>query len=149
MRMVHPPLATDEPFRVEGSFDPRVAVMRLVPGQNSTLLRALARTDLVAVLLVAFGSGNLPFERRGTADAVRELVERGVTVAIGSQSHNGRVDLERYQGGRLAAEVGAVGTCDMTVEASIVKLMYLAGTLGDPEKVREALCVPIAGEITP
>ncbi len=149
VRMVHPPLTPTEPFHLAGSFDPRVAVMRLVPGQNATVLRALARADLAALLLVAFGSGNLPYERRATAEAVQELVEAGVVVAIGSQSPNGRVDLDRYQGGRLAREVGAVGTCDMTVEAAIVKLMYLAGSLGDPQRIREALPVSIAGELTP
>ena len=67
----------------------------------------------------------------------------------GSQSRKGRVDLGVYPGGRLARQMGAVGTGDMTVEAATVKLMYLLGTLDSPAQVREALKVPIAGEVDP
>ena len=37
---------------------------------------------------------------------------------------------------------------DMTIEAALVKLMYLAGSLGSPEATRSALPEPIAGEIS-
>jgi L-asparaginase/Glu-tRNA(Gln) amidotransferase subunit D len=37
----------------------------------------------------------------------------------------------------------------MTTEAAAVKLMYLLGTYGSAGEVRERLCTPIAGEVTP
>ena len=47
------------------------------------------------------------------------------------------------------AAVGAIGAYDMTIEATIVKLMHLLGTYeGDVTAVREHLLTPIAGEIT-
>jgi L-asparaginase len=142
-------LSPDGPFRVEGDFDTRVAVLRLSPGQPADALNTLVDTDTRAVLLEAFGSGNIPVERTGIADAVRTLTDSGKLVAIGSQSPNGRVDLERYSGGRLARENGAIGIGDMTLEAATVKLMYLFGTLDSVEEVRRAMPVPIAGELTP
>jgi len=76
------------------------------------------------------------------------LVRGGKVVAIGSQSRGGSVQLSRYAGGRRARELGAVGIGDMTIEAATVKLMYLLGTLESPEAVRDALQLPIAGELT-
>ncbi len=142
-------LSSDCPFKVEGDFDPRVAVIRLSPGQPADALSTLRDTDTKAILVEAFGSGNIPVERTGIADAIRMLTDTGKLVAIGSQSPNGRVDLDRYAGGRLAREAGAIGIGDMTLEAATVKLMYLFGTLGSADEVRKAMPVAIAGELTP
>lgn len=137
------------PLAIEGRFDPRVAAVRLLPGQPAEPLRALAGSGLGAVLLQAFGVGNIPVVDRGVARAIGTLVEAGIVVAIGSQSLHGRVDLSHYAGGLLAREVGAVGTGDMTTEAAAVKLMYLLGTCDGAAAVRERLGAPIAGEVTP
>ncbi len=134
---------------VVGAFDRRVAALRVLPGQPAEPLAALAQTPIRAVLLQAFGVGNLPVVDRAIIDAVSALVNAGIVVAIGSQSMHGRVDLQLYAGGRLAADAGAVGIGDMTVEAASVKLMYLLGTYGTAREVRDRLLVPIAGEVTP
>lgn len=134
--------------RVEGAFDPRVVAVRLLPGQPASPLAALPAAGIGAVLVQAYGVGNLPVVDRAIARAIAQLVEAGVVVAIGSQSSHGTVDLGLYAGGRLAAEAGAVGIRDMTVEAAAVKLMYLLGTCRDRAEVRSRLTVPIAGEVT-
>jgi L-asparaginase len=144
-----PPLRPTGPLRVEGDFDPRVAVVWLAPGQDAAVLRAVGTTDARGVLLVAPGMGNLPVRDRSVAEAVAELSASGRVVAIVSQAPNGRVDLDRYAGGRLAREMGAIGIGDMTVDAAAVKLMYLLGSLDSPDAVRQALPVPIAGEVDP
>jgi L-asparaginase len=149
IKSITPPLLPVETFHIEGRFDPRVAVIRLLPGQDPAVLRALMQTDTAGVLLIAFGSGNLPVEDPAIGDAIEDLVGHGVVVAIASQSPNGRVDLGRYLGGRLARAKGAIGTADMTVEAAAVKLMYLLGTLESHEQIEKAMLDPIAGELTP
>jgi L-asparaginase len=144
-----PILQNDGPFRIEGDFDPRVAVLRLVPGQSPDTLFRIGEANPRAVLLVAFGSGNIPSESGGVAEAIQELTRKGILVAIGSQSQNGRVDLNRYVGGRKAKDAGAIGIGDMTLEAATVKLMYLFGTTDSANDVRKALLEPIAGELSP
>jgi len=147
IRFVTPPLRPGGRFRLEGEFDPRVSVLALVPGKHEPALDAIAETDVQAVLVQAFGVGNLPVEDDAIAGSIRRLSERGKVVAIGTQAPHGGVDLERYAGGRLARECGAIGTGDMTLEAAAVKLMYLLGTHGDPDEVRRRLHLPLAGEI--
>jgi L-asparaginase len=148
VRLGEPPLQPSGAFRMEGQFDERVAAVWLHPGDDGSVLAGLIEKDTVAVLVAAFGYGNIPVTDRRVADAICALTQAGKVVAIGSQSPNANVNLTRYAGGRLAQECGATGIGDMTLEAAAVKLMYLSGTLVDPAKVKAALRVPIAGEIT-
>lgn len=148
VKLTGAPLQPSGPFRIQGGFNPDVALVWLHPGDDGEILRRLVDSDAVAVLIAAFGLGNIPLADGRMAEAIRMLVERGKVVAIGSQSPKGTVDLTRYAGGRLALESGCVGTGDMTLPAATVKLMYLAETLGSGEATSRALSVPIAGEIT-
>ncbi len=149
VRAVADPLAPTGSFALEGDFDRRVAAVKLLPGQPPDPLHCLAESSIGAILIEAFGMGNVPVMDRSVAEAIRDLTSAGVVVAIGSQSRHGRVDLTRYAGGRLARQMGAVGTADMTSEAASVKLMYLLALCRGPEEIRERLTVPIAGEVTP
>jgi L-asparaginase len=148
VKPVSAPLRPGGPFRLEGGFDPRVSVVWLTPGGDGTVLERLRESNTAAVLIAAFGFGNFPVVDRAVAEATRGLVEAGKVVALGSQAGEGRVDPERYAGGRLAREAGAVGIGDMTLEAASVKLMYLLGTLDSADAVRAALTRPIAGEVS-
>jgi L-asparaginase len=147
-RLVTEPLRPTGKFSVEGTFDPRVAVIWWAPGQPVAPLEALVGTHTKGVLLEAFGMGNIPVANDTMCTALGALVDRGIVVAIGSQSPHGRIDLDLYPGGRKASEVGVVGTGDMTCEAGSVKLMYLLGTCKSHDEVRSRLTEPIAGEIS-
>ena len=148
IRIVTPPLRPRGRLRCVGEFDERVSVVRLLPGKSSPALEALLETDVRGVLIEAFGVGTVPVVRTAVAEAIRGLVGSGRVVAIGSQASHGAVDLDRYAGGRLARQSGAIGTGDMTLEAASVKLMYLLGTERDPGRVRARMGVPLAGELT-
>ena len=147
-RLVTEPLRPNGAFNVEGTFDPRVAVIWWAPGQPVAPLEALIGTDTKGVLLEAFGMGNIPVANDTMCTALGALVDGGIVVAIGSQSPHGRIDLDLYPGGRKARDAGVVGTGDMTAEAGSVKLMYLLGTCTGRDEVRTRLGQPIAGEIS-
>ena len=142
------PLEGDGKFRVEGAFDDGVVSLNLIPKRAAPVLERLSGSGLRGVLIESYGVGNIPTRENIVADAIAKLTSEGMVVVIASQCMHGEVDLSRYPGGRLAAEAGAVGTGDMTVEAATVKLMYLLGTLKDPQKVREAMGHSLAGELT-
>ncbi len=148
VKIVTEPLRPGGPLQMSGAFDNRVMVVRLLPAQRGEPLRALLGVDLKAVLVEAFGVGNIPVVDGSVSEALAALVGAGVVVAIASPSPHGAVDLDRYAGGRSARRAGAVGIGDMTLEAAAVKLMYLLGTHREAEQVRQRLHVPLAGEIT-
>ena len=142
------PREGDGAFRVEGRFDDRVVSLNLIPKNGAPVLDRLRGSGLKGVMIESYGMGNIPTREEIVGDAISALCDEGMVVAIASQCTHGEVDLSRYPGGRLAAKAGAVGTGDMTTEAATVKLMYLLGTLGAPEQVREALGRPLVGELT-
>ena len=149
VRLLEPALQPRADFALTGGFDARVVTIRLQPGDDGEVLRSLLKTSVRAVLLIAFGYGNISTTDPAVAEAIRSLVDDGRVVAVASQSFDGTVDMTRYAGGRLALECGAVGIGDMTVPAATTKLMYLLGTHDSREAVRERLNEPIAGEVTP
>lgn len=148
IRMVTPPLAPQGEFHCTGKFDPAVAVVGLLPGLPAPALETLLDSDVRGVLVRAFGVGNIPVEDATVARAIRRLTDSGRLVAVGTTAIHGGVDLERYAGGRLARESGAVSTADMTPDAAAVKMMYLLGTFDDVARARELMAVPIAGELS-
>ncbi|MBP1612213.1 MAG: asparaginase, partial [Acidobacteria bacterium] len=74
VRMMSEPLRPRGPLAIEGRYDARVAAVRLLPGQPAEPLRARAGSGVGAVLLQAFGVGNIPVVDRGVARAIAALV---------------------------------------------------------------------------
>lgn len=136
-------------FKLEGGFDPRVACIRLFPGLDPRHLQPLISSPLQLIIIEAFGSGNVPTEWLSFIPFIRDVTAAGKLAAIASQSARGSVDLALYDGGRQAVEAGAISCGDMTVEAAIIKAMYLLGSSGGSTAfVRSRFGTSIAGEIT-
>ena len=135
-------------FRVHRGFSDRVLSLRLTPGMVPDLLDDLVEGKAEAIVLEAFGAGNVPTDDKSLIPFIERATRKGKIVAICSQALRGAVDLALYECGRLAAHAGAVSCGDMTVEAASVKLMFLLGQLDSPAKVVKNLIVPLAGEIS-
>ncbi|MEB3185976.1 MAG: asparaginase [bacterium] len=135
-------------FRVHDRFDPRVIVLRVTPGTEPALFESLIASDVRAFVLEAFGAGHVPTLEGSWLPFVDRATSAGKVVAIATQAHAGAVDLGLYACGQMLERAGAVGCGDMTVEAATVKLMHLWGELGDADRVRRNLRVPLAGELS-
>lgn len=135
-------------FRVHRELSDRVLALRVTPGMAPELLAGLADGPADAIVLEAFGAGNVPTEEKSLIPFIEHATAKGKVVAICSQALSGAVDLGLYECGSLAAEAGAVSCGDMTVEAATVKLMFLLGQLGSPARAARNLSVPLAGEIS-
>ncbi len=129
---------------VEGGFSRDVAVLTLFPGMGTRSLDALVDAGVKAVVVRAFGDGNVPLA--GWPGAIRAATAAGVAVVVTSQCRQGRLTPGRYENSRRAAEAGALFTADMTGEAAIVKTMWLLARGAD---LRARLLDPVAGECSP
>ncbi|MCG6534567.1 MAG: asparaginase [Syntrophales bacterium LBB04] len=136
-------------FRLETRFDNRVLALRAFPSINALLWQGLLDTQVQVLLVEAFGSGNLPIADKSLLLFIEQFVQKDRLVVICSQSIAGTCDLSLYDGGRYAAQVGAISAGDMTFEASLVKAMFLLGLFeGDIDRVRKHFPMSIAGEIS-
>lgn len=135
--------AHPKPF---GRFD--VPVIDLAPGITASRLRAMLTPRPDAVILRAFGVGNIPADEPGMTDVVEELIDDGVAVVITSQCHQAEVLLGHYETGDAIARLGAIGSRDMTLEATYAKVQFLLAQGIRGAALGEHLGRSIAGELT-
>ena len=110
-----------------------VVVVDLVPGITAARLEALLTPLPEAVILRAFGVGNVPSLEPGLTDVVARVIAAGTAVIVTSQCHEAEVLLGHYEAGDALARSGAVGSRDMTLEATYAKVQFLLsqGLAGD------------------
>ena len=110
-----------------------VVVIDLVPGITAARLEALLTPLPEAVILRAFGVGNVPSQEPGLTDVVERVIAAGTAVIMTSQCHESQVLLGHYEAGDALARSGAVGSRDMTLEAAYAKTQFLLsqGLAGD------------------
>lgn len=136
-------------FRLQQEFSDKVLVLRLFPGMRPEHLLPLLASDVRVFVVEAYGAGNVPIEEHSLLPFIEQATASGRLVALCSQAVSGAVDLSIYESGRRAAALGAVSCGDMTVEAAVVKAMFLLGQYGDDTaRVRRWFGVAIAGELS-
>lgn len=133
--------------RLQNQFCADVFLLKLFPGISPDIFRMLEQMGCRGVYVEAFGIGGLPFWKRNLTEAVGRAVERGMTVAVGSQCLYEGSDFTVYEVGRQVLGQGVIETGNMTSEAAVTKLMWALGQYQDPEQVRQVMKENLLGEI--
>ena len=102
-----------------------------------------------AVLIQAFGAGNLPMGRADLGAFLRHCEDRKLPVVVTSQCPFGGVDLSAYEMGRKIEAAGAISGGLHTRWAALAKLALVLGSGGGVDEVRQAFRTPWAGEPMP
>jgi len=138
------------PFYSEALFDDNISLINLFPGLKTAAILAMIKAqNPKGIVIEAFGSGNMPVTGDSSILPVLHYCkDQHITVLIVSQAVYDAVDLTKYENGKMAFEAGAISARDMTVEASITKLMYLFGVHKTMNLVNQQLMIPLAGEFT-
>ncbi|MFT8593489.1 MAG: asparaginase [Bifidobacterium sp.] len=126
-----------------------VAVIDMVPGITATRFAAMASPQPEAVIIRAYGVGNVPSEEEGLTGAIAGLLDDQVPVVITSQCEQAEVLLGRYETGDAIARAGACSSADMTFEAVYAKTVFLLSQGLRGKELSDWMTVPIAGELTP
>lgn len=125
-----------------------VPVLDLAPGITADRLAAALHPLPRAVVLRAFGVGNIPSDEPGLVDVITSTVESGVPVVVTSQCHQADVQLGHYEAGYALARAGAVGSGDMVLEAVYAKLNFLLSQGLDADEVSHWMGTNMAGELS-
>ncbi len=135
-------------LRVRPQFDPRVSIVKIFPGLTEGVFRAMLLAEGVhSVVLETYGAGNAPTSG-WFVEALAEVVERGVVVLNVTQCMSGSVAMDIYEAGRGLERAGVVSGRDITTEAAVTKLMWLAGLGVEADEVKKMLRESLRGEIT-
>ena len=144
-RYTPPPGAEDLPLR--DGIDPRVFLLKLVPGTSPDVLRFVREADYRGLVIEAFGLGGLHYIRRNLVRALDALAKSGVRVLVVSQCLYEKADLGIYEVASGLAPSRVRGGADMTTEAAVCKLMSNLDLIYAAARMRvKATCVTTIGE---
>ena len=145
---IYHPRRWGKPLRVHTNLDTRVAVLKIFPGLDEHMVRAvLSAPGLRAVVLETYGSGNSPSDA-WFLDALRSFTDAGGVIVNVTQCQAGSVDMGAYANGDILRQAGLVSGGDMTTEAAVTKLFVLLGQYADNKIVREKVEIGVSGEIS-
>ena len=124
--------------------DPRVALLKLVPGTGRDAADfLLERND--ALIIESFGVGGLPGGASGPlAQAMETWLEAGKTIVMMTQVPYEGSDMEVYQVGyQVKEKYQLMEAYNMTLEAATAKLMWALGQTRESGQVRQLFEQPV------
>ncbi|MCQ2555079.1 MAG: asparaginase [Clostridia bacterium] len=126
------------------SMDPRVVLLKLIPGIDCNILKALQnRCD--AVIIESFGVGGLP-EYSGTEfnDIVKEYLDNGKIVVMATQVTHEGSDMSIYEvGSVIKSEYELPESYDMTLESTVAKTMWALSESSSLAEFKELFYRPV------
>ena len=120
-----------EPVRFGHRLDDSIVVLKLIPGTKPELVEYLfGHYD--CLVIESFGVGGIPDKLREVFyQQMEHWISRGKVVVIATQVANEGSNMEVYEvGQQVKQDFHLMEAYDMTLEATITKLMYLMGTYG-------------------
>lgn len=130
-------------------FSDQVFLLKIYPDLDPQFLEQINFGNVRALIIEAFGSGNFPIHgRQSLLPFFEQYIQNNTLLIITSQAAYDAVELDNYESGRKALELGALSAKDMTTEATLTKIMYLLARHHQDEEVIEQFNRSIAGEIT-
>ena len=135
-------------FVVHKNLDDRVAIFKLFPGFNEQLLKGILRlTDLQAVILETYGTGNAPTDK-WFIDELSAAKKRGLHIVNVTQCSGGAVNMGRYETSEALRKLQIINGSDITTEGAITKLMYMLGREISPASFKTVFETSIRGEMS-
>lgn len=128
----------EDPVRFYHKMNSNVGLLKLIPSMGADVLDYMAG-HYDAVIIEAFGVGGLPsYDTGDFYKAVEKWVSMGKTVVMTTQVTNEGSNMSVYEVGKNAKqEFGLLEAYDMTLEATVTKLMWILGQTKDPHKIKE------------
>lgn len=136
-------------FHFLKGFDPKVHVVFFYPGiLINELMHSILNNPSKIIILNSYGSGNLPISKEFYS-FIQEQTKLNKIFLNVSQCASGTIDQDKYENGENLKKVGVIGVKDMTIEAVIVKSMFLINKFpNDKTKFIENFNFNISGEFS-
>ena len=125
-----------------------IAVLKIFPGIQFKMFENIMTENLKALVIEAFGVGNIPQYDAELLPLIRKAANNGTIIVVCTQCLRGRVQLGTYETSSALKKAGAVSGGDMTVEAAVTKLRYLFAKRCSSERICKYMEQDIRGELS-
>lgn len=137
-----------EDWNFHSKYNENIYILKLFPGLNPTQLHHLIESSVQAILVEGFGAGNFPIKgHHSLEEFFRTCISQNKIVVMCSQAPFDAVDLNKYESGRKALDIGIISSHEMTIEASATKLMYLLSAYDNTQTVIDLYQTNLCGEL--
>jgi lysophospholipase len=134
-------------FNVHKTLDMNINTIYFFPGISIEAVVKALEPPTKAVILLTYGAGNIPDNRRDILNALKSANQRGVVLVNVSQCRIGGV-ADTYHTGKILRGCGVVSAVDMTFECALCKLAYLIGKGYSSNEVKHLIGENLRGELT-
>jgi len=135
----------DRKVTIDTAFEEKVSIVYYYPNMRPDIIESLVDNGYKGIVIAGTGLGHV---NKPLYEPLRKAVAKGVAVYMTVQTLWGYVQMFVYDTGRDLMHMGVVPAGNMLPEVAYVKLGWALGHTTDPEKVKELMLTPIAGEIT-
>ena len=135
----------DRLVNVNAAFEEMVSIVYYYPNMRPDIIESLIDNGYKGIIIAGTGLGHV---NKPLYPALKKAYDKGITVFMTVQTLWGYVQMYVYDTGRDMMELGVVPAGNMLPEVAYVKLGWVLAQTTDPEKVKEMMLAPIAGEIT-
>ena len=134
-------------FRTQCKMEDRVVIVPLFPGYSPNYLRNMVNDmDIKGIVFRAFGAGNY-FMSPEFIEVLEEARAKEIIMLNTTQCYQGSVHYGKYITNKGMAECGVINGEDLTLEASITKMMWCLGNYSYSNAI-SILGSSIKGEMT-
>ncbi len=138
----------NNPLVVKSINPAEISAFRLFPGLSVDILKHFLQRPLKGIILETYGDGNGPSNDPEFIGALKEASDNGMVILGCTQCIHGGMTQAGYATGTALTRAGVIPGRDMTIEASLTKMMFLFSQNLPVEDIKKQLAENLVGELT-
>jgi len=131
---------------LDAVYDNSSTILYYYPGMKPDMVDSLVDNGYKGIVIAGTGLGHI---NKPVYPAIKRAIAAGVHIYMTVQTLWGYVQMYVYDTGRDLMSMGIVPGENLLPEVAYIKLGWALGQSTNPDKVRELMLTPIAGDITP